>query len=126
MTSYPSNVSRNVRSAARAMDNHPDVPENWRDRINLNTLNIADDYHCVLGQLFGTFSKGPEPLRKAGPLYRKYRKAFYPTWSVRPNPWGGVGCALGHLNAQYNAAWKNYIKATRTSQPLTGWDSVTA
>jgi hypothetical protein len=32
--------------------------EEWRTRINIQTLDIADYYRCMLGQLFGGYHYG--------------------------------------------------------------------
>lgn len=31
------------------------LPDGWQKTINLDTLNIADDENCVLGQCYGSF-----------------------------------------------------------------------
>jgi hypothetical protein len=33
-------------------------PENWRAKVNLATLEMADWYDCMLGQVFGDYSAG--------------------------------------------------------------------
>jgi len=37
-------------------------PADWRERINLYTLDIQHSDVCVLGQLYGSYSKGADYL----------------------------------------------------------------
>lgn len=34
------------------------APANWRDLIDVNTLDIRGNHRCILGQLFGTYWTG--------------------------------------------------------------------
>lgn len=38
------------------------VPSNWRTKIKASTLDLGDGYECVLGQIFGNYTKGLEKL----------------------------------------------------------------
>ena len=42
-----------VKRGTEILEEH--VGENWRDGIDLETLNIGSCSECVLGQLFGTY-----------------------------------------------------------------------
>src|SRR6476661_1172261 len=46
---YTERVRQSVRSAARVLDF--EIP-GWEDRVNTETLDIADCKNCILGQLF--------------------------------------------------------------------------
>lgn len=52
-------VEERVQAGAQLLDSH--LPE-WRARVVLDTLDIADWRWCVLGQVFGTYSIGVEEL----------------------------------------------------------------
>lgn len=48
----PMNEARKrVQAGAEFLDNHEAIPDNWRELINVNSLNIASPSNCVLGQL---------------------------------------------------------------------------
>jgi len=37
-------------------------PADWRERINPYTLDIQSGHNCVLGQLYGVYSRGADAL----------------------------------------------------------------
>lgn len=43
---------RAVLTGASYLDNHPDVPPNWRSLININILDLSSSRRCILGQLY--------------------------------------------------------------------------
>lgn len=38
-------------------------PEGWRDKIDLERLNMADGIDCILGQLYDSYWNAPEDVR---------------------------------------------------------------
>lgn len=50
-------------NGAKLLDEH--FP-GWERTVNLSTLNIDSDSNCVLGQVFGGFSRGINSLQGAG------------------------------------------------------------
>lgn len=49
-------VDERVRRGAAYLDEHG--PDQWRDHIDLDRLDIGDGCDCVLGQLYGSFADG--------------------------------------------------------------------
>ena len=37
-------------------------PPQWRGTVDLDTLNMADDHDCILGQLYGSYGAGLRAL----------------------------------------------------------------
>lgn len=37
-------------------------PEGWRDRVDLDDLEIASGYRCILGQVYGEYFLAPKKL----------------------------------------------------------------
>jgi hypothetical protein len=52
-----------IAAGAAVLDQH--VP-GWRDRIDTDTLDLANCHACVLGQLYGNFIRGLEVVGPAG------------------------------------------------------------
>jgi hypothetical protein len=50
--------ARVARGVALLDEKCPD----WRTRVNPDTLDMASDFDCVLGQLYGRYSLGWQPL----------------------------------------------------------------
>jgi hypothetical protein len=40
------------------------IEPGWRDRVNADTLNLADWHDCLIGQVFGSFTEGKEIIYK--------------------------------------------------------------
>jgi len=40
----------------------------WRDRVNVSRLDMACDYSCVLGQIYGLYQDGYEELDLPSPV----------------------------------------------------------
>lgn len=53
-----------IRKGVAVLDK---VLPDWRERINLDRLNVANYNLCVLGQVFGSYTEGLDVLR--GPLW---------------------------------------------------------
>lgn len=51
-----------VRRGAKFLDDSPAVAPEWRERINVDTLDIDDAGYCILGQVFGSFEVGMRML----------------------------------------------------------------
>ena len=48
-------AARRVRRGAELLDRvHP----GWREKIQIDTLDISSTRHCILGQLYGSYSEG--------------------------------------------------------------------
>ena len=47
-------------------------PINWRAQIDLDRLDIQSGFACVLGQLYGTYSRGADALDFAAEDGAKY------------------------------------------------------
>lgn len=59
-------MNKNVLRGIQLLDKK--VPD-WRQRIDKETLDLADGCNCVLGQLFGSYTKGTFELDIFGPNY---------------------------------------------------------
>lgn len=83
----------------------------WQDRINPLTLNIADPFNCVLGQLYGMFSYGTHYLEQwaADHGYRwdddTARVTFGGDSGERRHGFDGTSLEYRHLTD----AWLRYI-----------------
>lgn len=66
----PSNVRERIKNGAAFLDKT--LGPGWSGRVNPETLVISSSSHCVLGQLYGSFSSGIRqlhlPLNRYAPL----------------------------------------------------------
>lgn len=67
----------------------------WRSRVHPDSLNMADFYCCVLGQLFGTYSQGKYKL---GLVYEG-------SWIY------GFDCNFDERYIDLTIAWKEALSA---------------
>lgn len=72
-------------------------PEGWRERIDLDRLNIAQARDCILGQCFGMYADGREAMNLTHAEVRDC--GFVPTFS--------------HSSSDLTASWHDYLAATR-------------
>lgn len=56
LAARPAVAKERVAAGATYLD---DRVSGWADRINLDRLNISDEFNCIIGQLFGDWSKRP-------------------------------------------------------------------
>ena len=49
-------------------------PSDWRERINIETLDVGSRERCVLGQICGDYHHAPFHLRL---FFRRVRNGFY-------------------------------------------------
>jgi hypothetical protein len=80
--------SKMVLAAAEVLDEKG--PEDWRERIDPSTLEVASCSECVLGQIFGGYHLGLKAL-DIGPHHYRMR-AF-----------------SGITHRAMTAAWLNYL-----------------
>lgn len=71
-------------------------PESWRDRIDLQTLQIEGTQRCVLGQLYGGFNRG---LAELGVSYEPDVSRF------------GFAAPMDVTYAELNEAWRLALSA---------------
>lgn len=53
-------IAEKVQNGIRVLDTHG--PADWRERINLDTLDVHSLDDCVLGQVFGSYGEGMDAL----------------------------------------------------------------
>lgn len=70
-------------------------PEGWRDRVDLDDLEIADGTCCILGQVFGNFYEMPAKLR--GVMY-SVEYGFNTSFALD-----------GWVAVKLNAAWRKAL-----------------
>ena len=66
-----------IRAGAALLD--AEGPQDWRDRIDTDELDMFYVTHCVLGQLFGDYTSGVNAL--TGTVYRGL-ESFRLEWAV--------------------------------------------
>ena len=54
-------IPTRVDNGMRVLSNH--LPEDWRDRIDCDKLDVGDVKNCPLGQLFGGYFGGTRALQ---------------------------------------------------------------
>lgn len=62
---------------------------NWRDSINVDRLDMLNQFDCVLGQLFGDWQRG---------------------LSILGMNWGGPNEHMRHYFSAYQTEWRTTIK----------------
>lgn len=62
-------IAENVQNGIRLLDTSG--PENWRERIDTGTLDLASLDNCILGQVFGSYSKGMDALFNGNWLFNE-------------------------------------------------------
>jgi hypothetical protein len=91
-----SEAERTVVRAAEFLDSRDDFPDDWRDRIDLDTLEIADT-GCVICQIIGIDRY--IPFVRGTQVYDRFPRAF--------------------SSQTMTAPWRKYLAATRTA-PIGG------
>ena len=88
-------VRARVASGIALLDDHG--PQNWRSRINPDTINIRDVRHCTLGQVYGHYDDGIRHLQLWG---SGYQYGFSTSDEDPSSTW-----------AELNVAWREALAA---------------
>lgn len=63
MLTHEERVKKRVKNGATLLDSH--IP-GWRNKINLDILDIGSCFNCIVGQIFGGYCEGLEILFDIG------------------------------------------------------------
>lgn len=74
----------------------------WASEISLDTLDIDSSQNCVLGQLYGDFSRGAIALFSAAAYSGSQQSGFM----CIPDPSRSAPCNAAELNAE----WRELIR----------------
>ncbi len=82
-------------------------PVGWRSHVNLATLDMSSDTDCVLGQVYGRFSKGMEELR----LYSHVEAARMGFAAVRNGGYGNIymSSSTAPANLALTEEWRRVL-----------------
>jgi hypothetical protein len=88
----------------------------WRTQVNPDTLDMASDFNCVLGQLYGRYSDGWRPLDlTSGVQATRYGFDAVPDGAGYRLNW--LGRSRSELNA-LTEAWRAYLGGTHRRTAL--------
>lgn len=82
---FPGTATECVRRGATMLDA---MDPYWHERLSVGVLDIASDRHCVLGQLYGHFTRGV--LALFGTLYADSDYHGFSAFSAKDGGWGDV------------------------------------
>lgn len=92
-------IMKRVKAGAALLDRHWTRPQDWRNGIDLERLDITDLKLCVLGQLYGSYITGLTILQDAN-------GAYFAGWEAGFS--GGGDVFAEHLTA----VWRDYLEAS--------------
>lgn len=116
-----SEAERTVARAAAFLDSRDDFPDDWRDRIDVDSLQLFSTCRCICGQAGGfNVDIGSDAWVDAFAASRSFWGAIDDAWS-REAAASGMGRGAFGWNAigdtiaakQFEEAWKVYVTATR-------------
>lgn len=95
-----------VSKGAKFLDNSNKVPNNWRERINLDTLDLNIASSCVIGQIFGS---GP-----VGTYYKALESLGVTRMGMEYTLGFNASRSVDFSYGELTAAWKEYLTTPKT------------
>lgn len=82
----PSVTDEQLLQLREAVERLDQVCPDWRNRVNVNQLNMRSIFNCVLGQVFDNYDYGIKKLYGSfeGATNAYSANAFYPDFPVEP------------------------------------------
>lgn len=103
---------RRVRGGAEYLDSRGSTYADWRDRLDLGTLDVDDDRRCVIGQLRRSFNTSPEFWRSNRWLRDRGFVVSGVNWFGVVIGWRGTR-RFDRRNLRLAEAWRSYVLAER-------------
>ena len=111
-------TERVMKGAALLDEKVPD----WRGRVNVTVLNLADPWRCVLGQVFGLYSTGAAELFGSVPFDNG--SYFERSEAIQNHGFLHTGDDINAMDWRNNGdadplnqSWKDYLSSTVETTP---------
>lgn len=97
-------LRQRVLNGAMFLDQH--VP-GWRDKINIDDLNIRSGCYCILGQIYGDYEEGAKILNM--PVVDKYHPPSPSKESIELGFNDVYTANFGMELSELTNEWKSYL-----------------